>query len=465
MTDTFQNRTLQEADPEVAGLVELEKKRQVFGLELIASENFTSQAVMEANGSCFTNKYSEGYPGQRYYGGNEHVDALERLCQSRALELYGLDAAEWGVNVQPYSGSPANFAVLTGLLNPHDRIMGLDLPSGGHLTHGYATAKKPVSASAIYFDSLPYSVDIKSGLIDYDELEKLALRFRPKLIFCGASAYARDWDYARLREICNKVHAILVCDMAHYSGLVATKLVKSPFEHVDVVTTTTHKSLRGPRAGMIFFRKGKKPKAKESDPDSFFDFEEKINFAVFPSCQGGPHNNTIAGVAVALKEASTPIFLEYSKQVCANAKALAKGLMDRGYKLVTDGTDNHLNLWDLRPNGLTGSKMEKVLEKAHITVNKNTVPGDVSAMNPGGLRLGTPALTSRQFSEADFDKVAEFLHRGVQIALKVQEKTGKKLVDFLPALDANEDLKKLGDDVVAFAKGFPMPGFDKAALE
>lgn len=460
------NTPLHEADPEIFDLIEKEKLRQFEGLELIASENFTSQAVMEANGSCLTNKYSEGYPNARYYGGNENIDKIEDLAKSRSLQCFGLSPEKWGVNVQPYSGSPANFEVYTALLNPHDRIMGLDLPSGGHLTHGYYTNKKKISASSIFFESMPYSVNPTTGLVDYAKIRELATIFRPKLLLCGASAYARDWDYATLRNIADSVGCLLHCDMAHYSGLVAAKELANPFDYCDIVTTTTHKSLRGPRAGVIFFRRGEKPRKEGStDPVEKYDFEDRINFAVFPSCQGGPHNHQVAAIAIAMKDAMTPEFKAYAKQVRLNSKALAAALMSYGYKLVTDGTDNHLILWDLRPKGLTGSKVEKLFEKCHITVNKNAIPGDQNALNPGGVRVGTCALTSRGFKEADFTKVAEFLHRGINISVRLQETNGKLLKDFVAAIDGDAEAKQLAHDVKVFAVKFTMPGFDVTKMK
>ena len=363
------------------------------------------------------------------------------------------------MNVQPYSGSPANLAVYTGLLRPGSRMMGLDLPSGGHLTHGYYTfnpktgQRKALSGSSIFFQTLPYHVDAETGLIDYDELEKLAGIFKPELIVAGFSAYPRDLDYARFRKVADQNGAILMMDMAHISGLVATGEAANPFEYCDIVTTTTHKSLRGPRAGMIFFRKDER------------DFEKKINDAVFPGLQGGPHDHQVAAIATQLREVATPEFKQYCKQIKANAKALAQALMDKGYTVCTNGTDNHLILWDVRPLGLTGSKIEKLCDRINISLNKNTVHGDKSAQSPGGVRIGTPALTTRGLKEADFVKVAGFLDRAVKIALDVQKVSGKKLKDYVAALDSNKDIPVLAHDVAVFATSFPMPGFDTETMK
>lgn len=449
---------LAEHDPEMFDLIEHEKHRQWSGLELIASENFTSRSVMECLGSALTNKYSEGYPGKRYYGGNEFIDQIEDLCRNRALEAYGVKPEQWSVNVQPYSGSPANFAVYTALLRPHDRIMGLDLPSGGHLTHGFYTyskadnCRKAVSATSVYFESLPYRVFPDSGLIDYDSLAAQAALFKPALIICGGSAYPRDWDYARFRQIADENGALLMMDMAHISGLVATGEASNPFNYCDIVTTTTHKSLRGPRAGMIFCRNDER------------NFPEKINAAVFPGLQGGPHVHQIAGIATQLKEVLTPEFKEYAKQVRLNAKALGEQLVSHGYTLATGGTDNHLVLWDLRPQGLNGAKLQTTCDHCSVTLNKNAVPGDRSALSPGGVRVGACALTTRGFKEADFRKVADFLHEAVTIALKLQVETGKSVKAFDAAVKASPEIKALKIAVQTFVTAFPMPGFDTTTM-
>ncbi|CAL8107466.1 unnamed protein product [Calicophoron daubneyi] len=471
---------LRAADPELFELVLQEKARQSSCLELIASENFTAHSILECVGSCLTNKYAEGYPGARYYGGNEIIDKIETLAQHRLLELFGLkkegqplSEAEWGVNVQPYSGSPANLAVYTGLLNPHDRLMGLHLPDGGHLTHGFSTLTKKISATSIFFESMPYRLDPKTELIDYDGLERDALNFHPKLIVAGITAYPRLLDYARFRKICDSVGAVLMADMSHIAGLVAGRVVPSPFEYADVVTTTTHKTLRGPRAGVIFYRKVERPNRDKKAPPPHVpadQLESRINNAVFPSLQGGPHENVIAGVATAALQAKTPEFAKYAKQILDNTQAFAKALESHGLHLVSGGTDIHFVLVDLSRSpgkpGLgqgDGARTQYAADLAGITLNKNTVLSDKSAQHPSGLRLGTPALTSRHFKEGEFVKVAEFLNRLLEIVLIAKNKSST-MKAYRAVLTEDETvskkLKGLRADIEDFTWKFPMPGCD-----
>ena len=352
----------------------------------------------------------------------------------------------------------------TALLETHGRILALDLPHGGHLSHGYQTATKKISMVSRYFESMPDRLDESTGIIDYDQMQKSAELFRPKLIVAGASAYSRLIDYERIREIADSVDAYVMSDMAHISGLVAAKVIPSCFPHSDVVTTTTHKSLRGPRGAMIFFRKGEKSKDKKGNP-VMYDLEDKINFAVFPGLQGGPHNHTIGALATCLRQAATPEFVQYQKQVLANSAKLSDELMKLGYILVSGGTDNHLVLIDVKSSKeVDGARVERVLELACIATNKNTVPGDTSAMMPGGIRMGTPALTTRGLVEDDFVKVAHFFDRAVHIAMKLQNtEQGKKLKSFKemcsvgPSVDA--DLVALRKEVSDFASSFPTVGF------
>ncbi|KAL3318779.1 Serine hydroxymethyltransferase, cytosolic [Cichlidogyrus casuarinus] len=448
---------LADFDAEIYKLCLEEKQRQLRGIELIASENFPSANVLEALASSFHNKYSEGYPNARYYHGTEVVDKLELLCQERALKCFKLDPSIWGVNVQALSGSPANFAVFTALAGPHGRIMGLDLPDGGHLTHGFQTSSgKKVSATSLFFESMPYKLDPETHLIDFAALGKNAKLFQPKIIIAGTSVYSRFLDYSSFRKVCDEVGAYLLSDMAHIAGLVAAGLHPSPFEFSDVVTTTTHKTLRGPRNALIFYRKIKFGSATETT-----NFEKMINEAVFPGLNGGPHNHAIAATAVALKEASQPEYIEYQRQVVKNMQALATKLMENNLKVITNGTDVHQCLVDLKPCGLNGSKVSAILERIGIIVNKNTVPGDKSAINPSGIRIGTPAMTSRQMKEPEMIKIGNYILEAIKIAQQtVVKMEGKTLVEFVKIIDKDERIPLLKKKIENWAQTYPLPGLN-----
>jgi glycine hydroxymethyltransferase len=400
-------------DTQVFELIERERARQFEGLELIASENFVSPAVREAVGSVLTNKYAEGYPGKRWYGGCEVVDEVERLAIERAKQLFG---AAWA-NVQPHSGSSANIAVYFALLQKGDKVLGMDLSHGGHLTHG-----SPVNFSGLNYEVVGYRVRQDTELLDMDDVRALALEHRPKMIIAGASAYSRTIDFAAFRAIADEVGALLMADMAHIAGLVAAGLHPSPVPYADVVTTTTHKTLRGPRSGLILSRDA--------------EIGAKIDRMVFPGTQGGPLEHVIAGKAVAFGEALEPEFREYTAQVIRNAQAMSRAFQERGYRVVSGGTDNHLFLLDLRPHGINGTKATKLLDAAHITISKSTLPYDTEKiLHGGGIRIGTPAVTTRGMKEADMTTIADLIDR----ALK------------------GEDSDQIRAEVKAFAGRFPLP--------
>ncbi len=383
-------------------LMAQEKKRQLTTLELIPSENFVSENVLKALGSVLTNKYSEGYPQRRYYGGNEWIDKIETKVQKLAREVFNLEETEWGVNVQPYSGTPANYEVYFALIRPGDVLMGMGLTAGGHLSHGFQ-----VTYSGRAYTSVPYGVS-QDGWLDYRQIEELARKHRPRLIIAGASAYSRVIEFDKFRAIADKVGAYLMVDMAHIAGLVAAGVHPSPFKYADVVTTTTHKTLRGPRGAMIFARKDKKTNFYGRE----LPLDQAVDKAVFPGMQGGPHNHQIMAIGVALAEALSPRFKEYAQQVVKNSQALAEGLINRGYKVVTGGTDNHLLLIDLNPKFGPGwgGLFERLLELSGITVNKNVVPGEQStSFWPSGIRLGTPAVTTRGMREKEMQLIVELI--------------------------------------------------------
>jgi glycine hydroxymethyltransferase len=412
--------SLSTVDPQVAALIASEAERQHDTLRMIASENYVSQAVLEATGSVLTNKYSEGYPGRRYYEGQRFIDPLEELAIARARSLFGVEHA----NVQPYSGSPANLAVHMALVKPGDTVMGMALPMGGHLTHGW-----PVSATGAWFRAVQYTVRRDDGRVDFDEVRDIALRERPKLIFAGGTAIPRTIDFPRFAEIAREIDAVLVADIAHIAGLIAGGAHPSPVGHAEIISTTTHKTLRGPRGAMLMCDER---------------HAKAIDKAVFPGLQGGPHNHTTAGIAVALGEASRPSFQVYAHQIVANARALATALLERGFDLVSGGTDNHLILLDLTGKGIGGKPVAKALDQAGIETNYNTVPYDTrKPFDPSGLRLGTPALTTRGLTEAQMPQVADWISRAVDAALK----------------DDAAPLSTIAGEVRDLLSAYPMPGW------
>ncbi len=410
---------LKSVDPEIYQAVLNEIKRQKEHIELIASENFTSIAVLEAQGSVLTNKYAEGYPKKRWYGGCEYVDIAESLAIERAKQIFGAEHA----NVQPHSGTQANMAAMLCVLKPGDTILAMDLACGGHLSHGH-----PLNFSGKFFKVIPYGVNRDTETLDYEEIKKLAKKYNPKMIICGASAYPRTIDFEKFKEIADEVGAYLLCDIAHIAGLIAAGFHPNPCKYADFVTTTTHKTLRGPRGGMILCKK---------------EYAKKLDTEVFPGIQGGPLMHVIAAKAVALKEALKPEFKEYQAQILKNAKALAKSLQEKGYRIVSGGTDNHLLLVDLRSKGITGKQAQEILGKVNITVNKNLIPYDPqSPFLTSGIRLGTPAVTTRGMKEEDMEKIADFIDK----ALNARDE---------------EDLKNVKYRVLDFLKNFPLyPEFE-----
>jgi glycine hydroxymethyltransferase len=439
--------TLSRTDPDVAALLQQEEQRQREQVELIASENYVSRAVLDAVGSVFMNKYTEGYPGKKYYQGNVHYDALERLCQERALAAFHLAAADWGVNVQAPTGSVANFAVLSALLTSGDTILSLRLTDGGHLSHGWQLSPtEQVTLVSKLYRPVFYGVDPATGLLDYEQVETLAKEHHPKLIISGGTAYAREIDHEEMRRIADSVGALYLADIAHEAGLIAAGVNASPFPFADVVTMTTRKTLRGPIGALIVARR---------------ELSERIDRAVFPGMLGGPLNHTIAGIAVALREAATPAFAAYARQVIANARTLAAELSRNGFQLVSGGTDKHLVLIDLRNRKVTGYQLAVVLEAVNITTNKNTVPQETRRpWNPSGIRLGTPKVTSRGFREPDMQTVAAWISRATAIAER--EFSGFDVAQTREALRTHAELQELQRAVATFAAAFPVPGIDDA---
>jgi len=438
------NSNLKERDTEIFTALQSEVKRQQEGLELIPSENYVSMAVLQAIGSVLTNKYSEGYPKKRYYGGNKHIDEIEEICRERLKELFTVPHA----NVQPYSGSPANFVVYLATCEPGDTFMGLNLPDGGHLTHGWK-----VSATSKIYKSVPYHVK-KDGRVDMDEIRELAQKHKPKLLWTGATAYVYEFQFKEFAEIADSVGAYFAADIAHIAGLIVAGVHQSPVDHADIITSTTHKTLRGPRAGIIMVTE----KGLKKDGD----LAKKIDHALFPGLQGGPHNHITAGIAVALKEAMTQEFKDYGQQIVKNAKALAASLRKYGLDLVGDGTENHMVLIDLVRQGGCGAQAEFALDEAGITVNKNTVPFDPNPpFYPSGIRIGTPAITTRGMKEPEMDNIAHWISQVIdevqdyKLPLEKNERA-PFLRNFRQEIVANPTIKKIREEVRAMCAEFPL---------
>lgn len=436
---------LKNQDSEVLNIILAEEKRQKEGIELIPSENYASRAVLEAMATVLGDKYAEGYPGKRYYGGNIYIDELEKLCQERAKKVF--EAYDYEVNVQPYSGTPANLAVYFGLLNLGDTVLSLKLAHGGHLSHG-----DQVSLSGKLFKFIHYELEPETEILNYEKIKEIAEEYKPKLIISGFTAYPRKVDFQKISQIAKSIGAISMADISHISGLVIAGLHPTPFPYCDVITTTTHKTLRGPRGAMIFCRP---------------EFKEKIDKAIFPGIQGGPHEHTIAGIAVALKEAESENFKKYAKQIILNAKVLAEKLKEGGIKLVSGGTENHLLLLDLRPYGPgKGYFIEKALEQANITVNKNPIPGDpFPPYYPSGIRLGTPAVTSRGMKEDEMIQIANWILKIIFEFKKwnmPEDKVERQEIirQFNDEIKNNQFLKDIKEEVKNFASQFPLPGVD-----
>ena len=408
-------KNLQQTDSAIYDIIQKETDRQEYGIELIASENYTSKAVMEAMGSVLTNKYSEGYVGKRYYGGNEVIDEMEQLAIDRCKELFGCEH----VNIQPLSGSPANAAVSLAVLKPGDKVLGLKLDHGGHLSHGH-----PVNFSGMLYNFVQYEVEKDTGRIDMDKVREIALREKPKMILAGFSAYSRNLDWKRFKEIADEVGAITMADISHIAGLIAGKALESPVPYFDIVTTTTHKTLRGPRAAIIMCKE---------------EYAKAIDKGLFPGMQGGPHDHINAGKAVAFYEALQPEFQEYARNVIKNAQAMANELMKRGYKIISDGTDNHLMVVDMTSKGVSGKESEVALEKVGISTSRSTIPFDTrKPFDPSGLRIGTAAITTRGFTEEDSVKVADIIDRTIQ------------------ARNDEEALKQIREEIIALCKAHPL---------